>query len=148
MYFGIKQPKFYIIIFEKVKFLRRFFFLGQEKVVLFIMQSVCLTEWATVLVLRLQSMISNSLSATFLCFLSDQSLRWAAPAAAGLCPRFSSLDVKKNKVRLGKDTQRRTEGGESETREPGERDGPCWEVKFDKHFRSPAAQQENLAQLS
>lgn len=52
-------------------------------------------------------MSSNSLSATFLGFPSDQSLYSAAHAAAGPNPLSFSLYLEENKGRLGKDRQRR-----------------------------------------
>lgn len=55
-------------------------------------------------------MSSNSLSATFLGFPSDQSLYSAPLAAAGPNPLSLSLDVEENKGGLEKDRQRR--GGE------------------------------------
>lgn len=66
-------------------------------------------------------MSSNSLSATFLGFPSDQSLCSAAPAAAGPNPLSLSLDVEQNKGKLEKDRQRRREeSGEWKGKDQGE----------------------------
>ena len=55
-------------------------------------------------------MSSNSLSATFLGFPSDQSLHSAPLAAAGPNPLSLSLDVEENKGEQEKDRQRRAGG--------------------------------------
>ncbi|CAJ1049384.1 Hypothetical predicted protein [Xyrichtys novacula] len=65
-------------------------------------------------------MSSNSLSATFLGFPSDQSLHSAELAAAGPNPLSLSLDVGENKVRLG---EGQTEESRRERRKRDERGG-------------------------
>lgn len=81
-------------------------------------------------------MSSNNLSATFLGFLSDQSLHSAAPAAAGPNPLSFLLDVEENKGVLEKD-KGEEKREESKTGEGKNRERPRWEVVFDENSGSP-----------
>lgn len=89
---------------------------------------VYLLDWATVRVLWLQRMSSNSLSVTFLGFLSDQSPYAAPPlTAAGPNPLSCSLDVEENKGELEKDRQRRVRGkGKWDERRRAQREAILW----------------------
>lgn len=109
--------------------------------------TICLMDWTAVHVLGLPRMSSNSLSATFLGSLSDQSLSTTRCCRSQpLCPSY--LMWRRTKTSWRRTGRGKEEGEESETREGENRERPCWEVMFDENSGSPADRQREKGRLN